>query len=77
MHPSLSAAFVLTCLAVNGREKVVPVSNLGYGGVAQKVALLADASGRKIVPLKRRTVVSTNEGARGMWSQLHAPPTVL
>jgi large subunit ribosomal protein L43 len=62
---------------VNGREKVVPVSNLGHGGVASKVALLADASGRKIVPLKRRTVVSATESPRGMWSQLHADPTVL
>ena len=40
-------------------------------GVQQKVQLLLDSSGDKIRPLKRWTIETTTESARGIWSGLH------
>lgn len=59
---------------INGRDKVVPLNGLEVTGIAKKVDLLLDSSGAKIKPLKRRTVESTAEAARGIWSGLHAEP---
>ncbi|GJE87839.1 L51/S25/CI-B8 domain-containing protein [Phanerochaete sordida] len=56
---------------LNDREKVIPLNGFEVTGVAQKVQLLLDSSGAKIKPLKRRTVESTTEAARGIWSGLH------
>ncbi|KAJ7693537.1 hypothetical protein B0H17DRAFT_1277908 [Mycena rosella] len=53
---------------VNGRDKVIALN---------KLELLLDSSGLKIKPLKRRTVESTTEAARGIWSGLHAERPVL
>lgn len=56
---------------VNERDKVVPLSGFEVNGIQKKVQLLLDSSGAKIKPLKRRTVESTAESARGIWSGLH------
>ena len=40
-------------------------------GIANKVQLLLDSSGAKIKPLKRLSVESHTEAARGIWSGLH------
>ena len=53
---------------------VVPLNRLEVTGIAKKVDLLLDSSGAKIKPLKRRTVESTAEAARGIWGGLHAEP---
>jgi large subunit ribosomal protein L43 len=60
--------------AVNDREKVVPLNGFEVTGIQKKVELLLDASGAQIKPLKRRTVESTTEAARGIWSGLHDVP---
>ncbi|KDR85261.1 hypothetical protein GALMADRAFT_234015 [Galerina marginata CBS 339.88] len=57
---------------VNNRDKVIPLKSLEVTGIQQKVQLLLDSSGAKIVPLKRRAVESTTEATRGIWSGLHA-----
>ncbi|KAI6005045.1 hypothetical protein F5J12DRAFT_940807 [Pisolithus orientalis] len=56
----------------NGRDKVIPLNKLEVTGIERKVELLMDSSGAKIRPLKgARTVESTTESARGVWSGLH------
>lgn len=57
---------------VNNRDKVIPLIGLEVTGIETKVRLLLDSSGAKIKPLKRRTVESTTESIRGIWSGLHA-----
>ncbi|KAI0072375.1 hypothetical protein K474DRAFT_1711669 [Panus rudis PR-1116 ss-1] len=56
---------------MNDREKVIPLNGFEVTGIAKKVQLLLDSSGAKIKPLKRRTIESTTEAARGIWSGLH------
>jgi large subunit ribosomal protein L43 len=77
-----SAAFFLilynlSLSTVNGRDKVIALNKLEVTGIHKKVELLLDSSGLKIKPLKRRTVESTTEAARGIWSGLHAERPVL
>ncbi|KAI5991464.1 thioredoxin-like protein [Pisolithus albus] len=56
----------------NGRDKVIPLNKLQVTGIERKVQLLMDSSGAKIKPLKgARTVESTTESARGIWSGMH------
>lgn len=57
---------------MNGRDKVIALNKLEVTGIQKKLELLLDSSGLKIKPLKRRTVESTTEAARGIWSGLHA-----
>jgi large subunit ribosomal protein L43 len=57
--------------AVNDREKVIPLQECKEHEVGKKVQLLLDSSGAKIKSLKRRTIESTTEAARGIWSGLH------
>lgn len=57
---------------MNGRDKVIALNKLEVTGIHKKLELLLDSSGLKIKPLKRRTVESTTEAARGIWSGLHA-----
>ncbi|KAL0950619.1 hypothetical protein HGRIS_007410 [Hohenbuehelia grisea] len=61
---------------INNREKVIPLNEFEVTGIQKKVELLLDSSGAKIKSLKRSTVESTTEAARGIWSGLHAdrPP---
>ncbi|KAF8887785.1 hypothetical protein BD779DRAFT_1672603 [Infundibulicybe gibba] len=61
----------------NNRDKVIALNGFEVTGIEKKVQLLLDASGAKIKPLKRRTVESTTEAARGIWSGLHADRPVL
>lgn len=56
---------------MNNRDKVIPLNGFEVTGIQQKVQLLLDSSGAKIKPLKRRTVESTTEAARGIWSGMH------
>jgi large subunit ribosomal protein L43 len=56
---------------VNDRDKVICLRGFEVNGIEQKVQLLLDASGAKIKSLKRETVKSTTEAARGIWSGLH------
>ena len=56
---------------VNDNEKVIPLNGFEVNGIEKKVQLLLDSSGAKIQSLKRKTVVSTTESARGIWSGLH------
>ncbi|KAF9786067.1 thioredoxin-like protein [Thelephora terrestris] len=56
---------------INDRDKVVPLNGFEVNGIQKKVQLLLDSSGAKIKPLKRRTIESTTESARGIWSGLH------
>ncbi|KAH8120536.1 thioredoxin-like protein [Phellopilus nigrolimitatus] len=58
---------------LNNRDKVIGLKDFEVTQIQQKVQLLLDASGAKIVPLKRKTVVSTTEAARGIWSGFHVP----
>ncbi|KAL5495621.1 MRPL51 [Sanghuangporus weigelae] len=58
---------------LNDRDKVIGLKGYEVTQIQQKVQLLLDSSGAKIVPLKRKTVVSTTEAARGIWSGLHVP----
>ena len=51
---------------------MIPLNGLEVTAIHKKVELLLDSSGAKIKPLKRRTVESTTEAARGIWSGLHA-----
>ncbi|KAG8736744.1 hypothetical protein FRC12_017469 [Ceratobasidium sp. 428] len=55
---------------LNERDKVIPLNKLQPSSIEQKVRLLLDSSGAKIRPFKR-SVESTTEGARGMWSGFH------
>jgi hypothetical protein len=57
---------------VNDRDKVIPLKHLQVTAIQKKVQLLLDSSGAKILPLKRRSVESTTESPRGIWSGLHA-----
>ncbi|ESK88964.1 mitochondrial ribosomal protein [Moniliophthora roreri MCA 2997] len=56
---------------VNNRDKVISLKGLEVTGIQKKVQLLLDSSGAKIKPLKK-TVESSSEAARGIWSGLHA-----
>jgi len=56
---------------MNNRDKVVGLSGYEQNVIEQKVQLLLDASGAKIKSLKRRTIESTTESPRGIWSGLH------
>lgn len=62
---------------VNNRDKVIPLNGLEVTAIQQKVQLLLDSSGAKIKPLKRKTIESTTESPRGIWSGLHADRPVL
>jgi large subunit ribosomal protein L43 len=64
---------LLMRLQVNNRDKVIGLKGYDVNQIAQKVQLLLDSTGAKIVPLKRKTVVSTTESARGIWSGFHTP----
>ncbi|KAI0063214.1 hypothetical protein BV25DRAFT_1802534 [Artomyces pyxidatus] len=59
---------------LNDNEKVIALNGFEVTGIQKKVELLLDSSGAKIKPLKRRTVESTSEAARGIWSGLHDTP---
>ncbi|KAI0961099.1 hypothetical protein AcV7_000292 [Taiwanofungus camphoratus] len=56
---------------LNNRDKVIPLNGFEVTGIEKKIQLLLDSSGAKIKPLKRRTVESTTEAARGIWSGVH------
>ncbi|TIC23424.1 hypothetical protein E3Q11_03899 [Wallemia mellicola] len=56
---------------INGREKVIATNRLNAHSVKEKVQLLLDSSGKKIVPLKKNPVESANESVRGIWSPYH------
>jgi len=58
---------------LNNRDKVVGLKGFEVTQIQQKVQLVLESSGAKIVPLKRKTVVSTTEAARGIWSGMHVP----
>ncbi|KIK70383.1 hypothetical protein GYMLUDRAFT_149624 [Collybiopsis luxurians FD-317 M1] len=62
---------ILRGFYVNGRDKVVALNGLEVTQIQKKVQLLLDSSGAKIKPLKK-TVESSTEAARGIWSGLHA-----
>ncbi|KAI0047646.1 hypothetical protein FA95DRAFT_1582598 [Auriscalpium vulgare] len=59
---------------LNDNEKVIPLNGFEVNGIQNKVQLLLDSSGAKIKSLKRRTVESTAESARGIWSGVHDTP---
>jgi large subunit ribosomal protein L43 len=65
---------ILLSFLVNDNEKVIPLNGFQVTGIEKKVQLLLDSSGAKIKSLKRRTVESTTESARGIWSGLHDTP---
>jgi large subunit ribosomal protein L43 len=75
--PSCSVFFhcraVSDVCVVNDRDKVICLRNFETNGIQQKVQLLLDSSGAKIKSLKRRTVESSTEAARGIWSGMHVP----
>lgn len=56
---------------INGRDKVIATNRLDHQYIKQKVQLLLDSSGKKIVPLKNNTIESTNQSVRGIWSPYH------
>ncbi|KLO20556.1 hypothetical protein SCHPADRAFT_816596 [Schizopora paradoxa] len=64
---------IIRGLYLNNRDKVIGLKGFEVTQIQQKVQLLLDSSGNKIVPLKRKTVVSSTEAARGIWSGLHVP----
>lgn len=57
---------------MGGRRKDINLANLDANQVEAKLKQVVEASGAKTKSLKRRPVESRTEGARGMWSQLHA-----
>jgi large subunit ribosomal protein L43 len=56
---------------VNDRDKVICLKHFDLNGVQKKVQLVLDSSGAKIRSLKRSSVESTAEAARGIWSGMH------
>ncbi|KAL7409090.1 hypothetical protein BDY24DRAFT_345679 [Mrakia frigida] len=70
--PTVSAFYT------NGRWKSVSLALRRPDTVARRVAKFLDASGEKIVHLKRTPIVPgpLSESARGMWSGLHLPQPV-
>ncbi|GAA5835467.1 hypothetical protein JCM5353_000152 [Sporobolomyces roseus] len=62
---------ILRALYLNGRSKEICVRSLQPSSIAQKLKLLLDSSGAKIVKIRRPRVESTNEPVRGMWSAFH------
>ncbi|KAG8992218.1 hypothetical protein FRB94_014663 [Tulasnella sp. JGI-2019a] len=56
---------------MNNQNKVIGLNGYEMNQVEQKIQLLLDASGARIKSLKRKTVVSTTESPRGIWSGLH------
>ena len=73
LQPS-SSNLVLSSRSVNDNEKVIPLNGFQVTGIEKKVQLLLDSSGAKIKSLKQRTVESSTESARGIWSGLHDTP---
>ncbi|KAN0121477.1 Thioredoxin-like fold [Russula decolorans] len=59
---------------LNDNDKVIPLNGFEVTAIERKVQLLLDSSGAKIKSLKRRTIESTAESARGIWSGLHDTP---
>ena len=55
---------------INGRLKPICVRNLSPYEILQKVELLRDASGNKLVKTNK-AVRSTKESVRGIWSPYH------
>jgi len=72
-YPSVRALYFNSEL-VNNNEKVIPLNGFEVTSIEKKIQLLLDSSGAKIKSLKRRTVESTAESARGIWSGLHDTP---
>ncbi|KAJ9644941.1 uncharacterized protein PV06_08769 [Exophiala oligosperma] len=64
-HPVLKAYYI------NGREKAVCVRNLEKEQILQKLEFLITNSGKKNELVRGKSVVSTNEGVRGIWSPMH------
>lgn len=63
-HPVVRGVYI------NGREKAICVRNLEPDQIAQKVALLREASGEKLKRINK-PVKSLNESVRGIWSPYH------
>ena len=61
----------IIAFTVNNRDKVIGLNGFNTRTINDKVQLLLDSSGAKITSLKRKTVQSTTESARGVWSGLH------
>ncbi|EST05083.1 Thioredoxin-like fold [Kalmanozyma brasiliensis GHG001] len=68
-HPLATGFYAAT--EHDGRRKDVGLANLDANQVEQKVRQVVESSGRKVRSLKRRTVESKSEGARGVWSWVH------
>jgi large subunit ribosomal protein L43 len=64
-HPVVRAHYV------NGRNKAICVKNLEKLQIRQKVDLLKNDDGKKLVRSKK-LVESTNESVRGIFSNIHA-----
>ncbi len=71
MLSSFSEIPSVIILAVNNRDKVIPLNGFEVTGIEKKVELLLDSSGAKIRALKK-PVESSTEATRGIWSGLHA-----
>ncbi|CBQ73561.1 related to MRPL51-mitochondrial ribosomal protein, large subunit [Sporisorium reilianum SRZ2] len=71
-HPLATGFYAATEKA--GRRKDVSLANLDANQVEAKVRLVVESSGARVKSLKRRSVESKVEGARGVWSQLHDKP---
>lgn len=63
--------------AVNGRTKEMSTHNLAATQIGPKAQQILDSSGKKTHGLKRSTVESSSESARGIWSPLHDDPREL
>ncbi|SPO45809.1 related to MRPL51 - mitochondrial ribosomal protein, large subunit [Moesziomyces antarcticus] len=72
-HPLVTGFYADTSAAAfrSEKRKDISLANLDVGQVGAKVQRVVEASGDKTKSLKRRTTLSRNESARGVWSQLH------
>ncbi|RUS22024.1 thioredoxin-like protein [Endogone sp. FLAS-F59071] len=59
---------------LNGRDKVICVRKMSAPDIADKVKLLRDSSGAKLKKLTKKSVLSTTESVRGIWSPFHTKP---
>lgn len=68
-HPLVTGWYSAT--EKQGRRKDVGLANLDANQVERKVLQVVESSGAKVKSLKRRTVESKGESARGVWSWVH------
>ncbi|SNX85070.1 related to MRPL51 - mitochondrial ribosomal protein, large subunit [Melanopsichium pennsylvanicum] len=74
-HPLVTGFYAN--LTKGGKQKNINLANLDANQVEAKLKQVIESSGARIKSLKRTPVVSKQDSARGIWSQLHDKPVDL